>query len=67
MLNNTLREVRMRDYMLNMKDFAAFLGVAEPQYNRYENSVSTPSLEIALKISQKVNRSVNDIWSLRDK
>ena len=52
----------MREYMMNKKEFAKFLGIAEQQYLRYENGNATPSLEIALKMSYILNKPVNDIW-----
>ncbi len=65
MLNNYLKLIRMKDYLMNKKQFAEFLEIDDRQYNRYENSVVQPSLEIALKIAQKLNKNVNEIWEIQ--
>ena len=62
MLTNILKELRMRRYMLNQKEFSRILGVSEAQYSRYESKTAQPSLEIAIKISIALNMTVNDIW-----
>jgi len=61
---NRLKEIRMKEYMLSQKDFAAMLEIRPNQYNRYEKDVNTPSVEIALKIAQKLNKKIEDIWYL---
>jgi putative transcriptional regulator len=58
---NNLKEIR-HDYRMNQTEFASFLEISIHQYNRYEKQAIQPSLEIALKISQKVNRPVNEIF-----
>jgi DNA-binding XRE family transcriptional regulator len=63
MIKNRLKEIRMKEYMLNQKDFAEFLGIDFRQYNRYEHIIQ-PSLEIALKIANKLNKDVKDIFYL---
>lgn len=45
---------------MNQKRFAAFLGMAQQQYNRYETQENQPNLETALKISYKIGVPVND-------
>lgn len=66
MIKNSLKEIRMQEYMLNKRDFSKKLNIAEQQYLRYENLISTPSLEIALRISKELNKTVNEIWHLDD-
>jgi len=51
---------------MNQKEFSQVLGIAEQQYCRYEKMTSQPSLEVALKISEKLSKSVNDIWQLKN-
>ena len=65
MVINKLKEIRMREYLLSSRKFAEKLGVAEQQYQRYESGKVIPTLEIALKISIILNKSVNDIWLLK--
>jgi len=64
MLTNKLKEIRMREFMLNIRQFAAFLEISEMYYNRYEKSSNHPTLETAIWIAQKLNRNVTDIWFL---
>lgn len=61
MVKNKLRDIRF-DMRMNQIEFAAYLGLAQQQYNRYENQRSQPSLEGALQISEKLQRVVNDIF-----
>lgn len=63
MIKNRLKEIRMKEYMMSQKEFAEFLGVETGQYNRYEHNI-VPTLENALKIANKLNRDVRDIFSL---
>ena len=51
---------------MNQVEFAEFLGLSQYQYNRYENQARQPTLEIALQISAKLNRTVNEIFYLVD-
>jgi DNA-binding XRE family transcriptional regulator len=46
------------------QEFARFLGVNLKSYYQWESGLSKPPLEKALEISQKLNKSVNDIWYL---
>lgn len=47
---------------MNQTEFSRFLGVALPQYNRYENNQRQPTLEVALRISERLDVTVNDIF-----
>ena len=37
MVKNRLKEIRMKEYLMNMKEFANLLGINYAQYVRYEN------------------------------
>ena len=63
-MKTKLREIRMRDYLMTQTDFAKFLEIDIGQYNRYEKGNVSPTLELALKIANKLNKSVNEIFSL---
>ncbi|MFB7304055.1 helix-turn-helix transcriptional regulator [Heyndrickxia sporothermodurans] len=65
-VNNRLKTFRHKHEM-NQKEFADFLNVNQSQYNRYERNTIQPTLEIALKISDRLDRAVNDIFYLTDK
>ncbi|WP_427036613.1 helix-turn-helix transcriptional regulator [Cytobacillus pseudoceanisediminis] len=64
-VQNNLKDLR-HDHRMNQTEFADFLQVSVHQYNRYEKGVRQPTLEIALQISEKVRRPVNDIFYLTD-
>lgn len=66
MIKNNLKSIRMQEYMQNKREFAKTIGIAEQQYLRYENALTHPSLEISLKISYKLNKTVNEIWYIEN-
>lgn len=64
-VKNRLKEIRMREYMVESKsEFARFLGVKEHAYIKWENEESSPNMELALKVSEKLKRKIDDIWYL---
>lgn len=63
---NQLKEIRMKEYMLSQKGFAEMLDIRPNQYNWYEKGVNAPSIEIALRIAQKLNKKIEDIWYLEE-
>lgn len=62
-VKNRLKEIRMREYMMNMTQFAEMLDINYKQYVKYEKD-TVPYLEVALKISKKLNKTVNEIFYL---
>jgi putative transcriptional regulator len=64
-VSNKLKDLR-HDYRMNQTEFAGFLGLSIYQYNRYEKGARQPTLEVALQISEKVKRPVNDIFYLTE-
>jgi len=64
-VKNNLKEIRMKEYLLNQKEFAEILGVNYRQYNKYENGV-VPYLEVALNISKKLNKPLEHVFHLED-
>jgi putative transcriptional regulator len=60
-VHNRLKSYRHKHEM-NQLEFAQYLGVNQSQYNRYERNTHQPTLEIALKISDKLGVNVNDIF-----
>ena len=63
MVENRLKEIRMKEYMMSQTEFSAMLNIEYPQYNRYEKGV-TPALETALKISTRLNKPIEEIFIL---
>ena len=63
MIRNNLKSYRHK-YEMNQTEFARFLGVALPQYNRYENNQTQPTLIVALRISERLGVAVNEIFTI---
>jgi DNA-binding XRE family transcriptional regulator len=63
MFKNKLKSYRYKQEM-NQVEFAAFLGVSQSHYNRWENQKLQPTLEMALRISAKLNCTVNELFEL---
>ena len=66
MLVNNLKKIRMQQFMMSKKEFAQYVGIGEPQFYRYERGAAQPSLEVAIKISNALEKSVNEIWKIYD-
>ncbi|HCL4549770.1 helix-turn-helix domain-containing protein [Clostridium botulinum] len=64
MVKNRLKEIRMREYLMNQTEFANMLGFDLKTVSNWERGISTPTLERAIKVSEKLNKKVNDIWYL---
>lgn len=60
-LKNRLKSFRHKMEM-NQVEFASFLGVNQSHYNKWENQKLQPTLEMALKISEKLKCTVNDLF-----
>ncbi|HII4507124.1 helix-turn-helix transcriptional regulator [Clostridium perfringens] len=65
-VENKLREIRMREFLMNSVDFAKKLGVNLKTYSNWEKNRSKPPLEEALRIAKVLNRAVEDIWFLEN-
>lgn len=63
-VKNHLKEIRMREYMLNQTEFAKILDLSQQDYNRIENNKKQVTIETALKISKKLNKPVEQIFEL---
>lgn len=63
MIKNKLKEIRMKEYMIESKsEFARILNVPVQTYIKWENEESSPNLDLAFTIAKKLNRTVIDIW-----
>lgn len=61
-MRNRLKEIRMREYMLEPLEFAEKINVNLKTYYAWENGNANPSLKKALEVSKILNKSVEDIW-----
>jgi DNA-binding XRE family transcriptional regulator len=63
-VKNKLKEIRMREYMMEPGEFSKLLGVTNKVYWSWENDKSRPTLEKALEIAKILKKDVNEIWHL---
>ncbi|QAA31258.1 transcriptional regulator [Clostridium manihotivorum] len=63
-VKNRLREIRMKEFMMEPTEFADMLQVNPKSYYQWESGASRPNLEKSLQVAKKLNRNVNDIWYL---
>lgn len=63
-VKNHLKEIRMREYLMEPEEFAKLINVNIKSYYSYERDFSRPTLEKALEISLKLNKIIHDIWYL---
>ena len=61
MVKNRLLDMRLQFGYRKQKDFAKFLGVSSGNYNRWENNLTQPSVEMVLKIAELLGLKVEDI------
>jgi len=64
MAKNRLRQIRHEMMIDKQLEMADLLGVSQGQYNRYERGKAEPTLDVALRIAQKLSKSVEDIFYL---
>lgn len=65
-VRNNLKEIRMKEYMLDQKEFAKLIGISNTTYNNIENNNVQGNIETILKISKFLNKHVEEIWLLDD-
>ncbi|WP_053956805.1 helix-turn-helix transcriptional regulator [Inediibacterium massiliense] len=64
-VKNKLKEIRLKEHLMdNKSEFAKMIGVNIQTYTKWENGDTVPPIERALKVSEKLNKTVNDIWYL---
>ena len=61
-LKNNLKMIRMTEYQMNSKEFAAYLEIPLSTYSQLETGKRKVTIPRALEISQKLNKTVNEIW-----
>lgn len=63
-VKNKLKEIRMREYTMNQKEFAEYLNIGITTYCNWEKETSKPTLEKAIEIANKLNKDIKQIWYL---
>ena len=66
MVKNKLKDIRMREYAEDPKDFAKRLDVNIKTYYVCENGAQLPVSKTMLEVAKKLNKKVEDIWWLDD-
>ena len=61
-VKNRLKEIRMREYMLNSSEFCKLLGIKISTYSQIETNKQQGNIETILNISKALNRKVEEIW-----
>ena len=61
-IKSKLKEIRMKEYMLNCREFSKMLEVPLSTYSQWENSQTYPSLPKAFEVCKKLNKKVNEVW-----
>lgn len=65
MLKCRLKEIRLKDFMIDSKaEFARKLNVPVQTYTNWEKELSYPNLSLAYEIARKLNKKVTEIWYL---
>lgn len=64
MVKNNLRDIRMREYVMNQSEFAKMLGYDLKTIVNWERGISKPTLERSLQVAKKLNKRVDEIWYL---
>ncbi|NMF06575.1 helix-turn-helix transcriptional regulator [Clostridium beijerinckii] len=64
MVKNRLKEIRMREYAEEPKEFSKRLEVNVKTYYVWENGAAMPSSIKMLEVAKKLNKKVEDIWWL---
>ena len=65
-VKNKLKEIRMREYMLNSSEFCKLLGIKLSTYSQIETNKQQGNIETILNIAKALNRKVEEIWYFSD-
>lgn len=65
-VKNKLKQIRMKEYMMNQTEFAELIGIKRSTYNTLELGKVQGNIGTSLIIAKALNRRVEDIWYLED-
>lgn len=65
-VRNKLKEIRMKEYMMNQKEFCNMLGISQSTYSPIESNAKQGNAETLLIIAKGLKRKVEEIWYLCD-
>lgn len=62
MVKNRLKQIRMKEFLMNSSEFSKLLKVPISTYSQWENESSNPNLNKAFEIAKILNKKLEDIW-----
>ena len=62
MIKNKLKEIRMKEYMMNCRDFSKMLEVPLSTYSQWENNRMYPPLPKIFEVCKKLNKQIIEVW-----
>lgn len=65
-IKNKLLDIRLEKKYKLQKDFAEYLGISEKDYCRIEGNKKQVTLETAIKIAEKLDMKVEDIFKIEE-
>lgn len=66
MIKNRLKEIRMKEYAEDPKEFAERLNINIKTYYVWENGATVPGSKTMFEVAKKLNKKVDDIWWLEE-
>ena len=63
-VKNRLKEIRMKEFMENGKEFCKRLDISQSTYSPIEANKSQGRVDTMFKIAKALDRKVDDIWYL---
>lgn len=63
-LKNNFKKIRMTEFMMSSTEFAKMLGISNSSYSNWELNISKPTLDKAIEVAQKLNKTIEEIWYL---
>lgn len=63
-VKNKLKEIRMREYMMEPGEFANLIKVNIKTYYAWELGNAIPSMKEGLRIAKELKKKLDDIWYL---
>lgn len=63
-VKNKLKEIRMKEYMMEPGEFAKLLNVNVKTYYSWEKGAANPNLQKALEVAKVLNKEIGEVWYL---
>lgn len=63
-VKNRLKEIRMKEHMMEPAEFAALIKVNIKTYYSWELGKAIPSMKEGLRVAKEINKRLDEIWYL---